>query len=53
MELLTSTSTLAVLDLAGDFMVCIDTFLEGIGEILIQDERVISYEVHRNNIPLP
>ena len=43
-ELLTSALILAVPNLAGNFMVCIDASLEGIGAILMQNGWVIVYE---------
>ena len=43
-KLLTRVSILVVLDLAGDFMVCTDASLEGIGAVLMQNGRVIAYE---------
>ncbi|XP_057840254.2 uncharacterized mitochondrial protein AtMg00860-like [Cryptomeria japonica] len=43
-EKLASVPILAVPNPSGDFMVCIDTCLEGLGAVLIQDGRVIAYE---------
>lgn len=34
-------------DLVGDFVVCTDSSLEGLGTILMQDRCVISYESHK------
>ena len=39
---LTSTPILVVPNLVGDFMVCIDASLEGVGVVLIQDGCVIA-----------
>ena len=41
---MTSAPILAVPDPEGDFMVCIDASLEGIGAVLMQNGRVIMYE---------
>lgn len=43
-ELLTCAPILAVPYPAGDFTVCTDASLEGIGAVLMQDGRVIAYE---------
>ena len=43
MELLTTTPILKVLDMDADFLVCTDTSKEGLGGVLMQDGRVISY----------
>ena len=55
-ELLTSAPILAVPDPAGDFMVCTDASLEGIGLVLMQNGWVIAYELcklkdHELNYP--
>jgi hypothetical protein len=42
-ELLKATTILKVLDMDEDFLVCNDTSKEGIGRVLMQDGRVISY----------
>jgi hypothetical protein len=42
-KLLTTTSILKVPDIDTDFLVCIDTSKEGLGRVLMQDERVIAY----------
>jgi hypothetical protein len=42
-ELLTTTLILKVLDMDADFLVCIDTSKEGLGGVLMKDERVIAY----------
>ena len=39
-----STLILVVPNLVGDFIVCIDASLEGIGVVLMEDGRAISYE---------
>ena len=41
---MTRALILVVPNLVGDFMVCIDASLEGIGAVPMQDRRVISYE---------
>ena len=46
-ELLTNALILAIPDLQGDFMVCTDASLEGIGAVLMQNGRVIAYESHK------
>jgi hypothetical protein len=42
-ELLTTTPILKVPDMDADFLVCIDASKEGLGEVLMQDRRVIAY----------
>ena len=56
-ELLTSALILVVPDPEGDFMVCTDASLEGIGAVLMQNGRVIAYESrklkdHELNYPM-
>ena len=56
-ELLTSAPILAVPDPEGEFMVCTDASLEGIGAVLMQNGRVIAYESrklkdHELNYPM-
>ena len=41
---MTGALVLVVPNLVGDFMVCINSLLEGMGAMLIQDGRVIAYE---------
>ena len=41
---MTSAPILSVHDPIGDFMVCTNSSLEGIGVVLIQDGQVIAYE---------
>jgi hypothetical protein len=43
MELLTTTPILKVPDMDADFLVCTDTSKEGLGRVLMQDGRVITY----------
>ena len=43
-ERLTSAPILAVPNPVGDFMVCTDASLEGVGAVLMQDGRVIAFE---------
>jgi hypothetical protein len=43
MEFLTTTPILKVPDMDADFLVCTDAFKEGLGGVLMQDERVIAY----------
>jgi hypothetical protein len=42
-ELLTMTPILKVLDMDQDFLVCTDALKEGLGGVLMQEGRVISY----------
>jgi hypothetical protein len=42
-ELLTTTPILKVLDMDMDFLVCTDTSKEGLGRVLMQEGRVITY----------
>jgi hypothetical protein len=42
-ELLTTGPILKVPDMEADFLVCTDAFKEGLGGVLMQDGRVISY----------
>ena len=42
-ELLTITPILKVPDMDTNFLVCTDTSKEGLGRVLMQDDRVISY----------
>ena len=42
-ELLTTTSILKVPDVDPKFLVCIDASKEGLGRVLMQDDRVSSY----------
>ena len=42
-ELLTTTPILRVPDMDADFLVCTDASKEGLGGVLMQDERVIAY----------
>jgi hypothetical protein len=42
-ELLTTTPILKVLDIEVDFLVCTDVYKEGLGGVLMQDDRVIAY----------
>jgi hypothetical protein len=42
-ELLTTTPILKVPDMDADFLVCTDASKEGLGRVLMQDGRVISY----------
>ena len=42
-ELLTTTPILKVPDMDADFLVCTDASKEGLGGVLMQDDRVIAY----------
>ena len=41
---MTNASVLTMPNPIGDFVVCIDASLEGVGVVLMQDGRVIAYE---------
>ena len=43
-DCLTSAPVLAVHNPVGDFMVCIDTSLEGVGAVFMQEGEAITYE---------
>lgn len=47
-EHLTNAPILVVSDPLGDFVVCTDASLEGLGAFLVQDGRVIAYELCKN-----
>ncbi|XP_057852262.1 uncharacterized mitochondrial protein AtMg00860-like [Cryptomeria japonica] len=47
-ERLTSAPILAVLDPLGDFMICTNASLEGLGAVLMQNDRVIAYKSRKN-----
>jgi hypothetical protein len=42
-DLLTTTSILMVPDMGAEILVCTDTSKEGLGRVLMQDGRVITY----------
>jgi hypothetical protein len=42
-ELMTTTSILKFPDMDKDFLVCTDASKEGLGGVLMQDDRVIAY----------
>jgi len=46
-EMLTTTPILKVPDMDAKFLVCIDVYKEGLGKVLMQDGRVITYILRR------